>query len=242
MKIDLVTIFPEILNGPFNESKIKKAVEDQLVEINLVDLRDYTHDKHRKVDDEPYGGGHGMILKPEPLFEAVEDLKKKADTDNSCVVMLTPQGRKLDHQSAKNLSANEHLILICGRYEGVDERVCEGLVDDEISIGDFILTGGELAAAVVVDAVVRLLPGFIAEEAAEDESFANSLLEHPHYTRPPIYRGMPVPQVLLSGNHADIADWRRKQSLRRTLERRPDLLEKAELSPQDHDYIDDLKD
>ncbi len=233
MKIDLITIFPEMLKGPFSESMIKRAVEQGLVTINPVDLRRYTFDRHRQVDDAPYGGGCGMILKPEPLFAAVEDLKDKAGKKSSWVILLTPQGRRFNQQIAGALAQKEHLVLICGRYEGVDERVREFLVDEEISIGDFVLTGGELAAAVLVDAVVRLLPGFLPEGAADNESFSGSLLEHPHYTRPALYRDMAVPPVLLSGNHGEIARWRREQSIKRTCERRPDLLENADLTDED---------
>lgn len=240
MKIDVITIFPGILEGPFNESMIKRAVDQGFVEINLVDLRDYTHDQHRRVDDYPYGGGYGMVLKPEPLFEAVEDLKKRSGPHQSRVILLTPQGKRFDQQEARRLAAEPHLIMICGRYEGVDERVRTGLVDEEISIGDFVLTGGELGAAAVVDAVVRLLPGFLAEEASADESFTEHLLEYPHYTRPAVYRGMEVPPILLSGNHGEIARWRRKQSLKRTRERRPDLLKKADLSKTDQGYLEEL--
>ncbi len=240
MKIDVITIFPGILEGPFKESMIKRAVDQGFVAINLVDLRDYTHDQHRQVDDYPYGGGYGMVLKPEPLFEAVEDLKKRSGPQQSRVILLTPQGKRFDQQEARKLAAEAHLIMICGRYEGVDERVRTGLVDEEISIGDFVLTGGELGAAAVVDAVVRLLPGFLAEEASADESFTEHLLEYPHYTRPADYRGMEVPPILLSGNHGEIARWRRKQSLKRTKERRPDLLKKADLSKTDQDYLEEL--
>jgi len=241
MKIDLVTIFPGILDGPFRESMIKRAVDKGLVEINLIDLRSYARDRHRQVDDTPYGGGFGMILKPEPLFEAVEDLKNKSGKESSRVIFMTPQGRRFNQDIARKLAKDKHLIVICGRYEGVDERVRIAMVDEEISIGDFVLTGGELAAAVVVDALVRLLPGFIAEEAAANESFTESLLEHPHYTRPPVFRDMEVPPVLLSGNHGEIDRWRRQQSLKRTYERRPDLLEKAELLPEDKSYLEVLK-
>lgn len=241
MEIDLVTIFPGILEGPFKESMIKRAIDRNLVEISLVDLRKYTHDRHRQVDDTPYGGGCGMILKPEPLFEAVEDLKSKTMAERTRVILLTPQGQKFNQQMARQLSGEEHLIMICGRYEGVDERVRNSIVDLELSIGDYVLTGGEIAAAVVVDAVVRLLPGFISEEAAANESFSEQLLEHPHYTRPPEYRGKKVPDVLLSGNHREIDRWRRQQSLKRTFERRPDLLEQAELSHEDMEYLDKIR-
>ena len=241
MVIDLITIFPGILDGPFRESMIKRAVEQNLVEINLVDLRDYTADRHRQVDDTPYGGGCGMILKPEPLFLAVESLKEKSGATSPHVILMTPQGRKFDQQLAKKLAAMEHLILICGRYEGIDERVRLALADDEISIGDFILTGGELAAAVLVDAVVRLLPGVLAEEASENESFTEPLLEHPHYTRPPLFRDMAVPSVLTSGNHGEIKAWRRMQSLVRTHERRPDLLQKADLEKAEREFLESLE-
>ncbi len=241
MKIDLITIFPAILDGPFRESMIKRAVEQNLVEINLVDLRDYTDDRHRQVDDAPYGGGCGMILKPEPLFKAVETLKAESSAEATRVILMTPQGRTFNQQIAGELVRMEHLILICGRYEGVDERVRLAITEDEISIGDFVLTGGELAAAVVVDAVVRLIPGVLTEEAAANESFSEQLLEYPHYTRPPVYREMAVPEVLLSGNHAAIASWRRQQSLVRTFERRPDLLAKANLNAAEHKFLESLK-
>ncbi len=241
MKIDVVTIFPGILEGPFKESMIKRAIDQGFVDIDLVDLRAYTHDRHRQVDDYPYGGGCGMVLKPEPLFEAVEDLKSHSGQNDSRVMLLTPQGRRFDQQRAREFSKINHLILICGRYEGVDERVRSALVDEEISIGDYVMTGGELAAAVVVDAVIRLLPGFLAEEASGDESFSGSLLEYPHYTRPPVYRGMEVPPVLMSGNHGEIARWRRRQSLKRTLERRPDLLKSADLLPEEKEDLEEIK-
>jgi len=241
MKIDLITIFPGILDGPFKESMIRRAIDQGLVNINLVDLRSFTTDRHRQVDDAPYGGGYGMILKPEPLFAAVKHLKTCSGSKHSRVVLLTPQGRKFNQQTARELSAMDHIILICGRYEGVDERVRIALVDDEISIGDYVLTGGELAAAVLVDAVVRLLPGFLAEEASARESFSEQLLEHPHYTRPPVFKGMEVPAVLMSGNHADIDRWRKEQSLKRTMERRPDLLEEADLMPEEKAYLNQIK-
>ncbi len=241
MIIDLVTIFPAILDGPFRESMIRRAVEKGLVNINLIDLRSYTEDRHKQVDDSPYGGGFGMVMKPEPIFNAVEDLKGKTGSMQTRVILLTPQGRCYNQQLARELSSLEHIILICGRYEGVDERVITGLVDDEISIGDFILTGGELAAAVVVDSIVRLLPGLLAEEAAAEESFTEQLLEYPHYTRPHVYRDMEVPPVLVSGNHGEIARWRREQSVERTYLKRPDLLEGAELTPDDKSCLEKLK-
>lgn len=237
MRIEILTIFPPILQGPFSESMIKRAVGRGLVRIEVVDLRSFARGRQRQVDDAPYGGGSGMIFKPEPLFEAVDALRD----ESARVILLSPQGRTFTQDTARVLAQEEHLIFICGRYEGVDERVREALVDEEISIGDYILTGGELAAAVVVDAVVRLLPGFLEEESVVEESFSEPLLEYPQYTRPPVYRGMAVPGVLLSGNHAAIARWRRLQSLRRTWERRPDLLEKASLSPEERRYLASLE-
>ncbi|OPL10539.1 MAG: tRNA (guanine-N1)-methyltransferase [Firmicutes bacterium ML8_F2] len=242
MKIDILTIFPGMFDGPFRESMIKRAIDQKLVEINPVDLRQYTEDCHHQVDDSPYGGGRGMIFKPEPLYKAVEDLQSdKTRGGNERVILLTPQGNTFNQEKASELAALKHLILICGHYEGVDERVRLGLVEEELSIGDFVLTGGELAAVVIVDAVVRLLPGLLSAEAAENESFTESLLEYPHYTRPAVFRGMEVPAVLLSGNHAEIERWRRQQSILRTYQRRPELLSKTELKNEDRIYLDKLK-
>lgn len=239
MRIDIITIFPGILEGPFKESMLKRAIDQGLVKVNLVNLRDYTDDRHRQVDDAPYGGGCGMILKPEPLFAAVEKLKT-SHAHKARVILLTPQGRVFNQQVASELAGEKHLILICGRYEGIDERVRIALADDEVSIGDYVLTGGELAAAVVVDAVVRLLPGLLSEEASTNESFYDYLLEFPQYTRPQIFRGMEVPAVLLSGNHGSIASWRRRQALARTYQRRPDLLEKAALTGEEKAHIESI--
>jgi len=228
--IDILTLFPEMFQGPFNFSILKRAIDHGLVSINIHNIRDYTHDKHRTVDDYAYGGGAGMILKPEPIFEAVESIKSniKPEIGELPVILLTPQGRLFSQQIAQELSTYSRLILICGHYEGVDERVREHLVTDEISIGDYVLSGGELAAMVVVDAVVRLLPGVLGSEASlVDDSHVDGLLEYPQYTRPVEYRGWSVPEVLLSGNHAQIAKWRREQSIQRTSERRPELLDKA---------------
>ncbi|MDY6825644.1 MAG: tRNA (guanosine(37)-N1)-methyltransferase TrmD [Bacillota bacterium] len=242
MRIEILTIFPGIFDGPFRESMIKRAIDQNLVKINPVDLRSYTEDRHRQVDDAPYGGGRGMVLKPEPLYKAVEGLRTdKIKKGKERVILMTPQGNTFNQAKARELAELEHLILICGRYEGVDERVRLGLVDEEISIGDFVLTGGELAAAAVVDAVVRLLPGFLSAEAAENESFTEPLLEYPQYTRPAVFRGMEVPVVLLSGNHAEIERWRRRQSILRTYQRRPELLRKIELKNEDMVYLDKLK-
>jgi tRNA (guanine37-N1)-methyltransferase len=229
--IDILTLFPEMFQGPFNFSILKRAIDHGLVSINIHNIRDYTHDKHHTVDDYAYGGGAGMILKPEPIFEAVESIKSniKPEIGELPVILLTPQGRLFSQQIAQELSTYSRLILICGRYEGVDERVREHLVTDEISIGDYVLSGGELAAMVVVDAVVRLLPGVLGSEASlVDDSHVAGLLEYPQYTRPVEYRGWSVPEVLLSGDHAQIAKWRREQSIQRTSERRPELLDKAD--------------
>ena len=205
-----------------DESILKRARENGLVQVRVHNLRDFTHDKHRVVDDRPYGGGPGMLMKPEPIFEAVEKLQRP----DSCVVLMTPQGQSFTQALASEFAGRPHLIIICGHYEGVDERVRVGLVDEEISIGDYVLTNGALAAAVVVDAVTRLLPGAIGhEQSAADDSFATGLLEGPQYTRPPEFRGMRVPDVLLSGDHGEVAKWRAAESQRRTRQRRPDLLE-----------------
>ena len=233
MHIDILTLFPQMFQGPFNFSILKRAIDHGLVSINIHNIRDYTQDKHHTADDYAYGGGAGMILKPEPIFEAVESIKSdiKQEIGELSVILLTPQGRLFSQQIAQELSAYSHLIFICGHYEGVDERVREHLVTDEISIGDYVLSGGELAAMVVVDAVVRLLPGVLGSEASlVDDSHVAGLLEYPQYTRPVEYRGWSVPEVLLSGNHAQIAKWRREQAIRRTQERRPELLDKANRS------------
>jgi len=239
--IDILTLFPEMFQGPFSIGIFKRAIDLKLVSLNIHNIRDYTHDKHHTVDDYAYGGGAGMVLKPEPIFEAVESIKPESGAVP--IILLTPQGRLFCQQIAQELSAYRHLILICGHYEGVDERVREHLVTDEISIGDYVLSGGELAAMVVVDAVVRLLPGVLGSEASPlDDSHATGLLEYPQYTRPAGYRGWSVPQVLVSGNHAQIAKWRREQAILRTLERRPELLGKANLSVEERQLADKLKD
>ena len=221
MDIDVLTLFPRIFAGPLEESILKRAQQKALVNIRVHNLRDFTHDKHRVVDDKPYGGGPGMLMKPEPIFEAVETVRRTG----SRVVLMTPQGPLLTQARAGEFSRAAHLIILCGHYEGVDERVRAALVTDEVSIGDYVLTNGALAAAVFVDAVVRLLPGVLGDEnSAGDDSFASGLLEGPQYTRPPEFRGMPVPEVLLSGNHEAIAKWRADWARQRTKERRPDLL------------------
>ena len=233
MRVDILTLFPEMLSGPFSSSILKRAQERGLLEINLVNIRDFSTNKHHTVDDAPYGGGAGMVMGPEPLFGAVEYVSRELGFMPGVVLMI-PQGRPFSQALAANLSREKNLIIICGHYEGIDERVRDTLVTDEVSIGDYVLTGGELPAAVLVDAVARLIPGVLGEAAsAEEESFTTGLLEYPHYTRPREYRGLEVPEVLLSGHHEEIRKWRRRQSLLRTLERRPELLHQAELSRED---------
>jgi len=246
VRIDILTLFPEMFAGPFSASILGRAASRDLVRIRLHNIRDYAHDKHRTTDDYPYGGGAGMVLKPEPIFEAVEAIKAEivaAEGEVELpVILLTPQGRLLNQAVAGELAGYSHLMLICGRYEGVDERVCQSLVTDEISIGDYVLGGGELPAMVIVDAVVRLLPGVLGSEASpRDDSHTGGLLEYPQYTRPAAYRGQQVPDILLSGNHAQIEQWRREQSIRRTLARRPELLDKANLSAREEKLLDSLK-
>ncbi len=222
MKIDVLTLFPGMFPGPLDESIIKRACESGRLRLGIHDLRDFTHDRHRTVDDRPFGGGPGMLMKPEPLFEAVETLRG----EKTRVILTSPAGRPFRQQIARELAAEAHLLLVCGSYEGFDERVRERLADDEISIGDYVLTNGALPAMVVIDAVARLLPGVLGDdESSADESFSDRLLEYPQYTRPAEFRGMSVPEVLLSGDHAAIEQWRREQARERTAQRRPDLLE-----------------
>jgi len=222
MKIDVLTLFPGMFTGPLDESIIKRARERGLLNLQIHNLRDWTHDRHKTVDDRPFGGGPGMVLKPEPLFEAVEALAQPGTR----VIMVTPGGRKLTQEIGRELAGYEHLLLIAGSYEGFDERVRLGLAQDELSIGDYVLTNGALPVMVLIDVVTRLLPGVLGdEESAKEESFSNGLLEYPHYTRPAEFRGMKVPEILLSGHHAEIAKWRYERALERTRERRPDLIE-----------------
>lgn len=222
MKIDVLTLFPGMFPGPLDESIIKRACESGRLRLGIRDLRDYTHDRHRKVDDRPFGGGPGMLMKPEPLFEAVEALRG----EKTRVILTSPAGRPFRQEIARELAGEEHLLLVCGSYEGFDERVRECLADDELSIGDYVLTNGALPAMVIIDAVTRLLPGVLGDdESSVDESFSDGLLEYPQYTRPAEFRGMSVPEVLLSGDHAAIERWRREQARMRTGQRRPDLLE-----------------
>lgn len=240
MRIDIVTLFPDMFSGPFSESMVKRAVERDLVSIVVHNLRDWGVGKHKVVDDYPFGGSSGMVMKPEPLFEAVEAIRAQSADSPAPVILLTPQGRVFNQRIAGELAAFAQLVLICGHYEGIDERVREHIATDEISIGDYVLTGGELAAMVVVDAMIRRLPGVLGSEASvEEDSHTSGLLEYPQYTRPQVYRGWEVPHVLLSGNHARIAKWRREQSILRTLTRRPDLLDKADLSPEERRLVSD---
>src|SRR5205807_3853085 len=229
MKIDILTLFPEICRAPLSESIMKRAQENGIIDLRIHNLRDWTRNKHHIVDDAPFGGGQGMVMKPEPIFAAVEDLRNQESrikNRESKVVLMSPAGRRLNQQLAADLSREPHLIVICGHYEGVDDRVIEHLVDLEISIGDYVLTNGAIAAVVLVDSVVRLLPGVLGhEQSAHDDSFSADLLEGPHYTRPSEFRGWKVPEVLLSGNHAEIAKWRKEEARKRTKKNRPDLLE-----------------
>jgi tRNA (guanine37-N1)-methyltransferase len=225
MRIDIVTLFPEICRAPLRESIMKRAQEKGVLDLHIRNLRDWTTDKHHVVDDAPFGGGQGMVMKPDPIFAAVEDLKSKVENRKSKIVLMSPAGRRFDQQLAKQLSQEPHLIIISGHYEGVDHRVIEHLIDLEISVGDYVLTNGAIAAVVLVDAIVRLLPGTLGHErSAAEDSFSNGLLEAPQYTRPAEFRGWKVPDVLLSGNHAEIAKWRKEQAIKRTRKNRPDLL------------------
>lgn len=227
-------LFPEMLASPFDYSIVKRARERGLVEVVVHNIRDYSHDKHHTVDDYPYGGGPGMVLKAEPIFEATESIKEQVDYSGLPIILLTPQGRLFTQQVARELALHQNIMLICGHYEGVDERVREHLVSDEISIGDYVLSAGELAAMVVVDAVVRLIPGALGSPLSfHSDSHSNGLLEYPQYTRPKVYRGWTVPSVLLSGNHGEIARWRWRQAILRTLKRRPDLAKQGNLSAEE---------
>ncbi len=238
MRFDAFTIFPEVMRPYIEVSVLGRARQSGLVEVRLHDLRDYTQDRHRTTDDVPYGGGGGMVMKPEPIFESVESVLGE-ELETTPVILLTPQGRVFDQRAARELAGHERLALICGRYEGVDERVRQHLATDEISIGDYVLSGGELPALVVLDSVARLLPGFLGDEAAaQHDSHNRSLLEHPHYTRPADFRGWRVPEILRSGDHGRIKEWRRRESLKRTLHRRPDLLAEAELSEEERAWLE----
>jgi tRNA (guanine37-N1)-methyltransferase len=241
MRYAIISIFPEIFNAYLDRGITKKALQKELIEVEVHNLRDYTKNSHRTVDDYPYGGGAGMVMKPEPFFTAVETLYP--DRTQRRVIMLSPAGKKFDQDMAMELSReNRCLLFLCGRYEAIDERVRIALADDEVSIGDYVLTGGELPALVIIDAVTRLIPGVLGDRlSAEVESFSWGILDYPHYTRPSVFGGLSVPDILLSGNHRDIWLWRRKEALRRTLERRPDLFEKSRLSEEDCKLMHEIK-
>jgi len=240
MQFEVFTLLPEVFPPYLESSILQRARQRGLMDVRVHNIRDWARDKHHTTDDMPYGGGGGMVMKPEPVFDAVESILGPAS--GVPVILLTPQGRVFSQAAARALSAQERIILICGRYEGVDERIRTRLVTDEISIGDYVLTGGELPALILIDAVTRLLPGALGDPTgAEDDSHASGLLEYPHYTRPPEFRGEKVPDILLSGDHAKIAQWRREQSLLRTLQRRPDLLEKVELTDKERKFVESQK-
>ncbi|MBL8148480.1 MAG: tRNA (guanosine(37)-N1)-methyltransferase TrmD [Blastocatellia bacterium] len=242
LNIDILTIFPEIFQSPLEHGIIRRAKQAGIVTITPHNLRDFTHDKHHVVDDRPFGGGEGMVLKPEPIFRALEFLTHKSEPENSSIILLTPQGRTFTQSLAVDLSRLKQIVLICGRYEGIDERVNQVFSTDEVSIGDYVISGGEFAALVIVDAVVRLLPNALGcKDSTANESFSSGLLDCPVYTRPAIYRGLEVPEVLQNGNHREIAQWRRRKALEKTLLKRPDLLDKAPLRKEDLDLISKIK-
>lgn len=248
MQFEVFTLLPEVFPSYLETSILKRARDRGLINVRVHNIRDYTHDKHHMTDDTPYGGGGGMVMKPEPVFEAIESvlglspLSPPEPVSNIPIILLTPQGRVFNQTIAKELSAHPHIALLCGRYEGIDERIREHLVTDEISIGDYVLTGGEIPALILIDAISRLLPNVLGDPTgAEDDSHAMGLLEYPHYTRPPEFRGWQAPDVLLSGDHAKIDKWRRQQALERTFKKRPDMLEKAELTKEDLKFIEKLK-
>jgi tRNA (guanine37-N1)-methyltransferase len=239
MKFEILTLFPALFDSPFSESIIGKAVDKKLFQIRIYNLRDWAEPPHWTVDDSPYGGGGGMVMKPEPIARAINDLKNKSP--RSRTLLLSPQGTPFRQEEAESLAREDGLIFLCGRYEGFDERV-RSMVDDEYSIGDYVLTGGEFAAMVMVDVISRLVPGVLGNnQSAEQDSFSDGLLEYPQYTRPAEYRGMRVPEVLLSGNHGEITRWRRREQLQRTLKRRPDLIKKADLTPEDRAILDEFE-
>jgi tRNA (guanine37-N1)-methyltransferase len=246
MQFEVFTLLPEVFPPYLESSILQRARQRGLIDVRVHNIRDYTHDRHHTTDDTPYGGGGGMVMKPEPVFEAVESVlgldPPPAQPTTVPIILLTPQGRVFTQRVAEELTRFERVALLCGRYEGVDERIRDHLVTDEISVGDYVLTGGELPALIVIDAVSRLLPGVLGDPTgAEDDSHSMGLLEYPHYTKPPDFRGWKVPEVLQSGNHAKIEQWRREQALVRTYNRRPDMLEKAELSEKDQNFVESLK-
>jgi len=243
LNVEVLTLFPGIIAGPLNESILKRGRDKGLLDVTVRNIRDYAYDKHKTADDSPYGGGAGMVLKPEPIFKAFEAMRAEYPGEEFLTILLSPQGRVLDQHKAEQLSEEKRrIVLLCGHYEAVDERIREMLVDEELSIGDYVLTGGELAALVVIDAATRLLPGVLGdEESAYRDSFRDGLLDHPHYTRPAEFRGRKVPEVLLSGNHAEIKKWRRREALKATLMKRAELLATANLSEEDQAVLEELK-
>ena len=235
--IHFLTLFPEFFESPFNVSIIKRALDKGLIQIELINIRDFSRDKHKKVDDYPYGGGSGMVMKPEPIFEAVDYVEKTIEGERRRIILMSPQGKAFNQSLARELSTEKNLVFICGHYEGIDERV-KTLITDEISIGDYILTGGEIPALAIIDAVTRLVPGVLgSSQSLEEESFSDGLLEYPQYTRPEVYRGLKVPDVLLSGNHKEIELFRRREALIRTREKRPDLFKKLKLTDFDKELL-----
>jgi tRNA (guanine37-N1)-methyltransferase len=243
LRIDVVTIFPRMIRAPLEEGIVRRAAEQGLVRIDVHDLRDFTDDRHRSADDAPFGGGPGMVMKAEPFFRAVDAVQPEGPAHDRAVVLLSPRGRRFDQATAARYARLGRLVLLCGRYEGIDERVAEGAATEELSLGDFVLTGGEVAALAVVEATVRLLPGALGdEESAGADSFVDGVLDCPHYTRPAVVRGRAVPEVLLSGDHQRIKEWRRKEALRATRARRPDLLRSAQLAPEDEALLRQIED
>lgn len=240
MKIDILTLFPEFFESPFNTSIIKRAKEFEKIEINVIDIRDFTTDKHKKADDRPFGGGCGMVMKPEPIFSAIESLEK---TEKTKVIFTCPTGTPYNQKKAEEYSKLDHIVILCGHYEGIDQRVRDNIIDEEISLGDYVLTGGEIPALLIVDSVVRLLDGVLGNsESAIQDSFSDNLLDHPHYTRPANFRGLDVPEVLVSGNHAKIEEWRLKQRLKLTLLKRPDLIKEELFDKKTKKIFNQVKD
>lgn len=241
MKIDILTLFPSMFVGPMTESIIGKAIEREIVTMDAINFRDYTTDKHNTVDDYPFGGGAGMLLKAQPIVDAIDDIHAKSPDVKKRIILMDPAGKKYDQKLAEEFAQEEHLVFICGHYEGYDERI-KAHITDEVSIGDFVLTGGELGAMVMIDSIVRLLPETLGNrESNQTDSYSTGLLEHPQYTRPRDFRGAMVPDVLVSGNHAKIAEWQEKESLRKTWQRRPELLDSYELSPKQEKWLDEIK-
>ena len=237
MKIDILTLFPSMFEGFLNESIIKRAIDKKIVEINIHNIRDYSQDKHKKVDDTPYGGGAGMVMQADVVYDAYKSIKD----ENAKVIYLTPQGKVLNQKKVEELSKQEHLILLCGHYEGIDQRVIDKIVDEEISIGNYVLTGGELPAMVLIDSVSRYVEGVLSNDSTSEESFSQGILEYPQYTRPETFEGVKVPEILQSGHHENINKWRRYQALKNTYYKRPELLENVELSEKDKKYLDEIK-